>query len=212
MKKYRITCSHCSLKISMLLSTRPSKCPSCKEYFAYHDVNDNCDTFTGIQLSDVFASGGNTYIQAEGDCSIKTENDVILNTDTVVKAIKGASVEMDNPVVDSAPNLPKSTNFKGFEISPHKVYILNKIVISVIGLEQTLLMNGNELKEFFKIVQNRIYNGLVEGLNGGALTGIREIYSDDFQSVEIINLDRGLTSEGVELLKFIANDLNGEND
>lgn len=51
---------------------------------------------------------------------------------------------------------------------------------------------------------NRIHNGLVVGLNGGALTGIRCLFSSGHQMIEIIDTDDQLTDEGIELLKYIA--------
>ncbi|MFA0408076.1 hypothetical protein AB4505_07795 [Vibrio splendidus] len=204
MKKYPINCSKCGLKITMLLPTRPSRCPKCREYFGFHDVDDgNQDSF-GIRISDSFASGGNKYIHAEGECSIETHNDVVMDVDTVVTAIKGAKVEMNNPTIDKQPELPDALNYKGIEISPTKVFVLKKIVNDVIGAEQTLSMSYDEIKIFFRVVVNRIHNGLVFGLNGGALTGIRCLYSDGHHSLEIIDTDGQITDEGIELLKFVV--------
>lgn len=204
MKKYRVNCSNCGLNINMLLCTRPSKCPKCEDYFGFHDVDDGDDGNYGIRMSDTFTSGGKKYIHAEGECSIETHNDVVMDVETVVTALKGAKVEMNNPTIDKTPDLPKAVNYNGIEISPPKVFVLKTIVRDVIGIEETLSMTDSEMRAFFRVVSNRIYNGLVSGLNGGALTGIRRLFSDGHHVVEVIDTDGQLTKDGVELLKFVA--------
>ncbi|HIF9148160.1 TPA: hypothetical protein ACX6SL_000718 [Photobacterium damselae] len=204
MKKYYVNCSNCGLNISMLLPVRPSKCPGCREYFGFHDVDDGDQDNYGIRISDSFACGGKKYIHAEGECSVETHNDVVMEVDTVVTAIKGAKVEMNNPTIDKKPELPKALDYKGIKISPPKVFILQTIVNDVIGVEQTLTMTYGEIRTFFRVVMNRVYNGLVVGLNGGALTGIRRLFSDGHQVIDIIDTDDQLTDEGIELLQFIA--------
>lgn len=207
MNKYRIDCSNCGLKISMLLASRPSKCPGCKEYFGFHDVDTGKQNCTGVRISDSFTSGCSKYIHAEGDCLIETNNDVVMDVNTVVTALKGAKVEMNNPIIDKKPTYPKAINYSGIEVSPPKVFILQVIVLDVIGVAETLSMTPCELKNFFKIVLNRIHNGLVEGLNGGALTGVRTLFSSGYHSIEIIGQDECLTDEGVKLLKYIAQNM-----
>lgn len=207
MNKYKISCSACRLQLTMLLATRPSKCPSCKEYFRYGDVDDGQCFSSGVIISDSFATGGNEYIHAEGDCSIQSNNDIIMGFDTVVTAIKGAKVDLNNPTIDKAPQLPEAIEYKGILISPPKIFILKKIIIDVIGVKQTLAMSPSELQQFFNVVRNRIANGYVDGLNGGALTGIGSLYGDSFYKLEIIDTDELLTTEGVCLLKFIATGL-----
>jgi len=204
MEKYKISCTNCALKISMLLPTRPIKCPACKEYFGYNDVDDGDAGFSGVKMSDNFVSGGQTYIHAEGDCSIESNSDIVMDVKTVVTALKGAKVEMNNPIIDKNPIFPDEVIFKGVVVSRPKVLILETIVKDVIGTKQTLKMTPVELKRFFIIVQNRVYNGLVEGLNAGALTGIRELFSDSDQFIKIIDSEQCLTDNGVELLKFTA--------
>jgi hypothetical protein len=204
MNKYQINCSNCGLKISMLLASRPSKCPRCKEYFGFHDLTGGEHHSSGIRISDSFTSGGSKYIHAEGDCFVETENDVVMDVDTVVTAIKGAKVEMTNPTVDKKPSFPETLDYCGIEISPPKVFILQRIISDVIGVADTLSMTAVELKTFFRVVQNRIYNGLVSGLNGGALTGIRVLHSSGYNMLEIIDSNGILTDEGVKLLKYIA--------
>ena len=127
-----------------------------------------------------------------------------MDVDTVVTAIKGAKVEMNNPTIDKKPDLPEALNYKGIEISPPRVFILQTIVNDVIGAEQTLSMTHGEIRTFFRVVMNRIHNGLVAGLNGGALTGIRRLFSGGHQVIDIIDTDDQLTDEGIELLQFIA--------
>ncbi|QXX07561.1 hypothetical protein KW548_06050 [Vibrio neptunius] len=127
-----------------------------------------------------------------------------MDVDTVVTAIKGAKVEMNNPTIDKKPELPEALDYKGIEISPYRVFILQTIVNDVIGVEQTLSMTHGEIRTFFRVVMNRIYNGLVVGLNGGALTGIRSLFSDGHQAIDIIDTGDQLTDEGIELLQFIA--------
>ncbi len=204
MKKYHVNCSNCGLNITMLLPTRPSRCPDCKEYFGFYDVDDGDEDNFGVRISDSFTSGGKKYLHAEGECSVETYNDVVMDVDTVVTAIKGAKVEMNNPTIDKKPNFPEAMDYKGIEISPPKVFILQTIVNDVIGAEQTLSMTHGEIRTFFRVVTNRIHNGLVVGLNGGALTGIRCLFSSGHQMIEIIDTDDQLTDEGIELLKYIA--------
>lgn len=207
MNKYRISCSNCSLKISMLLATRPTKCPTCNEYFGFNDVDDGDSENYGVKIIGAFTSGSNKYIHAEGDCNVKTENDVVMGVKTVVTALKGASVEMNNPTIDKSPSFPSSMEFDGIEISPPKVFILDTIVRDVIGVETTLSSRDEEIIVLFQVVHNRIHNGLVDGLNGGALTGIRQLFSNGYDIIEIIDTNNKLTMSGVRLLKFIAKKL-----
>lgn len=188
----------------MLLATRPIKCPRCKEFLGPHDLTSGERHSPGIGIFDCFASGGSEYIHAEGDCFVKTKNDVVMDVDTVVTAIKGAKVEMTNPTVDKKPSFPDVLDYSGIEISSPKVFILQSIISNVIGVKSTLSMTAVELKTFFNVVQNRIYNGLVSGLNGGALTGIEVLYSNSYNKVEIIDSNGALTDDGVKLLKFVA--------
>lgn len=207
MNKYKISCSSCRLQLTMLLATRPTKCPRCKEYFRTCDVDDGEVFLSGIKISDSFAIGGGKYIHAEGDCSIQSNNDVIMGFNTVVTAIKGAKVDLNNPIIDKAPLFPEAIEYKGITISSPRVFILKKIIIDVIGVEQVLSMSSSQLQEFFNVVRNRVANGYVEGLNGGALTGIRVLYGDSLHSLEIIDSNDLLTLDGVYLLKFIATNL-----
>ena len=204
MKKYHVNCSSCGLNITMLLPTRPSRCPDCKEYFGFYDVDDGDRESFGLRMSDNFASGAKTYIHAEGECNVETHNDVVMDVDTVVTAIRGAKVEMNNPTIDKKPDLPEALDYKGIEISPPQVFILQTIVHDVIGAEQTLSMTHSEIRTFFRVVTNRIYNGLEVGLNGGALTGIRSLFSNHHQVIEVIDTHDQLTEEGAELLRYIA--------
>ncbi|MCD9494113.1 hypothetical protein [Photobacterium carnosum] len=207
MNNYKINCSNCSFNISMLTPIRPLKCPSCDEYFRYNDVDDGKPNHQGLNINNNYSSGSGTYIHAEGECLVKSENDIVINTPNIVTAIKGARVEMNAPTIDKKVKLPYKMNYNGIEISAQKVDILQKIVRNVIGVEDTFEMSSDELKLFFNIINIRICNGLEYGLNGGALTGIRCLYgSDSFEMIEIIN-DYGLTDNGVELFKLVASEL-----
>ncbi|QUM85305.1 hypothetical protein [Moritella sp. 28] len=206
MNKYHVSCSNCGLKISMILATKPHKCPECKEHFGFDVIGGSSD-HQGVMLQGAFASGCNKYIHAEGDCHIKTDNDVVMNVNTVVTALNGASVEMNNPTIDKSPLLPSSVEFEGIKISSPKVFILRTIVRDVIGVETTISSNEDEIINFFQVVHNRIHNGLVDGLNGGALTGIRTLFSDECNGLEVIDINNNITIDGVRLLKFVAKKL-----
>lgn len=193
--------------MSMLLPTEPRKCPTCKKSFGFYDVDRGEEYGSGINLSGNFSSGCGTYIHAEGEVSIKSNNDVVLNVSRVVTALKGASVEMNNPFIDKSPIMPPSLTFKNIEISPPRRLVLLNIVANIIGVERTKSLEPEELKTLFLTVQNRIHNGFEAGLNSGSLTGIRRLHSfgDVFLEIMIIDDDGMLTDNGVELFKLIAN-------
>ncbi|WP_316674952.1 hypothetical protein [uncultured Tolumonas sp.] len=204
MNKFKINCSRCGLKLSMLLPSRPHKCPKCNELLRFRDVDGGLTQNVGINLSNNFSTGAASYLHADGDCSVISNNDVILGADKIVTALNGAKVEMNDATIDKTPTFPDSINFCGFNISPPRVFILQTIVRNVIGIENTNTMTSQELINFFQVVQNRILNGLVDGLNGGSITGIRNLHSDGFDKIEIINSDDKLTEHGVKLFKYIA--------
>lgn len=185
MNKYRVSCTCCGLKITMLLATRPNKCPVCKESIGLNVVEEGGSESYGVNVSDCFASGGNIYIHAEADCNAKPESDVIEKGD--IAALKDTSVE-----------------FEGIEVSPTKVYILDTIVRDVIGVETTLSYREDQIKDFFQVVHNRIHNGLVDGLNSRSLADIRIICGSDGYGLEIINREGKITEDGVRLLQFMA--------
>ncbi len=185
MNKYRVSCTCCGLNITMLLATRPNKCPVCKESIGLNVVEEDGSESYGVSVSDCFASGGNIYIHAEADCNAKPDNDVLGKGD--IAALKDTSVE-----------------FEGIKVSPTKVFILDTIVRDVIGVETTLSYRDVQIKDFFQVVNNRIHNGLVDGLNSRALADIRIICGSDGYGLEIINREGKITEDGVRLLQFMA--------
>jgi hypothetical protein len=187
MNKYRVSCSYCGLKITMLLATRPKKCPVCKECIGLNVVEEDGSENYGVSVSDCFASGGNIYIHAEADCNVKTEDDAVMGKGNIATDPQGASIE-----------------FEGIQVSPTKVFILDTIVRDVIGVETTLSRSEDEIKNFFPVVHNRIHNGLVDGLNSKALADIRILCGSDGYGLEIINTEGKITEDGVRLLQFIA--------
>ena len=189
MNKYRVSCTYCGLKITMLLASRPNKCPVCKECIGLNVAEEDGSENYGVSVSDCFASGGNIYIHAEADCNAKTEDDTTetMGKGNIAAALKGASVE-----------------FEGIQVSPTKVFILDTIVRDVISVETTLSYSEDEIKHFFPVVHNRIHNGLVEGLNSKALTDIRILCGSDGYGLEIINREGKITDDGVRLLQFMA--------
>jgi hypothetical protein len=188
MNKYRVSCTYCGLKITMLLATRPKKCPVCKECIGLNVVEEDGSENYGVSASDCFASGGNIYIHAEADCNVKTKDDAVMEKGHIATVLKGASVE-----------------FEGLQVSPTKVFILDTIVRDVIGVETTLSRSEDEIKNFFQVVHNRIHNGLVEGLNSRSLADIRILCGSDGYGLEIINTEGKITEDGVRLLQFMAN-------